>query len=270
MSAWGRPPALVEDRSMTPRAFASLTVAILIAACPVLPATGAAQTAPLPSRMLWAWERPCDLAGIDPRDTGVAFLALTLRLDADGLSPIPRRQPLRYPPGAALVAVARVETDARRPPRLAPGLAEDAATAIAGIAGGGGIAGVQVDFDASSSERAFYRDLLAALRRRLPAGMPLSMTALASWCLGDPWLEGLPVDEAVPMLFRMGPDADDVRHRLAAGDDFAEPLCRVSVGVADDEPAPPVPRGRRRWLFLAGGCGPGAATIGLSSREEAR
>jgi len=29
--------------------------------------------------------------------------------------------------------------------------------------------------------------------------MPLSMTALASWCESDRWLAGMPVAEAVPM-----------------------------------------------------------------------
>ena len=42
------------------------------------------------------------------------------------------------------------------------------------------------------------------VRRRLPRDLPLSMTALASWCAGDTWIEALPVDEAVPMLSRWG------------------------------------------------------------------
>ena len=34
--------------------------------------------------------------------------------------------------------------------------------------------------------------------------MPLTITALASWCDGDDWIDGLPVADASPMLFRMG------------------------------------------------------------------
>jgi hypothetical protein len=42
---------------------------------------------------------------------------------------------------------------------------------------------------------------------------PCLFTALASWCEADGWISGLPVAEAVPMLFRMGPD-----HYFPGGD----------------------------------------------------
>jgi hypothetical protein len=66
--------------------------------------------------------------------------------------------------------------------------------------------------------------------------MPLSMTALASFCVGDRWLDDLPVDEAVPMIFRMGADDRTVKNMLTGGDDFREPLCQRSYGIATDEP----------------------------------
>ena len=40
------------------------------------------------------------------------------------------------------------------------------------------------------------------------------MTALASWCLSDRWISDLPVDEAVPMLFQMGPETPDIKRML--------------------------------------------------------
>jgi len=98
---------------------------------------------------------------------------------------------------------------------------------------------LQIDFDATSGERAFYRALLEEVRRQLPARMPLSITALASWCIGDPWLDDLPagtIDEAVPMLFRMGPDAGHVAGFLLSGRDFRAAACRRSAGVSNDEP----------------------------------
>jgi hypothetical protein len=100
----------------------------------------------------------------------------------------------------------------------------------------GHVAALQIDFDALVSERDFYRALLQDLRAQLPDNMPLSMTALASFCIGDRWLEGLPVDEAVPMIFRMGADDKPIKNLLANGKDFGEPLCRRSYGVASDEP----------------------------------
>lgn len=95
---------------------------------------------------------------------------------------------------------------------------------------------VQIDFDAKVSERGFYRDLLKELRTRLPESMPLSITALASFCIGDGWIKDLPVDEAVPMLFRMGKDAAEVRRFLAQSRDFPIALCQSSLGMATDEP----------------------------------
>ncbi|HMB54606.1 MAG TPA: hypothetical protein VKU40_14915, partial [Thermoanaerobaculia bacterium] len=103
----------------------------------------------------------------------------------------------------------------------------------------------------------FYAELLTDLRSRLPE-TPISITALASWCLGDPWLEAAwpgppPIDDAVPMLFRMGVDEQRVRRHLASGGDFSSPLCRRSLGLATDEPQPPLPASwleeRRLYLF---------------------
>jgi hypothetical protein len=111
-----------------------------------------------------------------------------------------------------------------------------------------GISAVQVDFDATASQRTFYREVLHQLRRQLPASMPLSMTALASWCIFDTWLAGLPVDEVVPMVFRMGADQHRVRRYLAE-DDFRAAACRHSLGISTDEPSPTIRPGRRLYVF---------------------
>ena len=79
--------------------------------------------------------------------------------------------------------------------------------------------------------------------------MPLSITALGSWCIGDDWLSGLPIAEAVPMLFRMGPDRSAVTQWLARGEDLREPLCRGSVGVSTDEPWPAPLPARHVYVF---------------------
>jgi hypothetical protein len=103
---------------------------------------------------------------------------------------------------------------------------------------GAGPAMVQIDFDAAASERGFYEAVLAELRAKLGVDARISITALASWCEGDAWLARLPagtVDEAVPMLFRMGPDASRVAGTLASGSEFRAGVCRSSAGVSDDE-----------------------------------
>ena len=79
---------------------------------------------------------------------------------------------------------------------------------------------------------------LIDLRKALPSGTPVSITALASWCVGDPWLEKLPqgtINEAVPMLFRMGPDGPNVASFLDGGNEFRVAACRGSMGLSTDE-----------------------------------
>jgi hypothetical protein len=212
------------------------------------PFAAVASAACAPPVMLWAWERPEDLSSIDTATTGVAFLARTIRLRAGGFDVRSRLQPLAVPAGTHLVAVVRVEHAAR--PDGAGSLPDPKAVAVAIAAVvRARVAAVQVDFDAGRSEREFYRALLVELRAVLPASVGLQMTALASWALGDRWIDELPVDDVVPMLFRMGADDRVVRRHFANGGDFGSPRARASVGLAIDEPRPAVPAGRRVYLF---------------------
>jgi hypothetical protein len=207
------------------------------------------RTADFPEIILWAWERPEHLDFINPREVGVAYLARTLFLRGDSVVARPRLQPLSLPPDAFRMAVVRVESDRFHPATLSSNQRERAASLIADAGRLAGVAAVQVDFDARESERDFYRELLVDLRRRLPASVRLSMTALASWCMHDDWLSPLPVDEAVPMLFRMGADDHHVRLHLGAGGDFRPAASRLSLGVSTDEPIDNLPRGRRLYIF---------------------
>jgi hypothetical protein len=202
-----------------------------------------------PRVILWAWERPVALDFIDTREVGVAFLAQTIYLRGERTIKRPRLQPLRVPQGTMLIAVARIESDKREPPRLSSEQLAQTALEIASLAQRPNVSAIQVDFDAKLSERDFYRALLAELRRRLPKQIPLSITALASWCTHDDWLTGLPVDEAVPMLFRMGVDQRQVVSYLATGAQFRPALCRDSAGISDDETLPALPSARRFYIF---------------------
>ena len=202
--------------------------------------------ATLPPVVLWAWERTEDLRFLHPGEAGVAFLARTLEVHGKTFTVRSRRNPLHLPPGVPTVAVVRIEVD--RPKQLEWQLAP-MVHAIAELWELPGITGLQIDFDATRSQRAFYLDLLRRLCGTRPQGKGLSITALGSWCLGDPWIRDLPVDEAVPMLFRMGPEARSVKEALGRRGDFAVPLARTSVGYSLDEPFLPVPPGRRVYVF---------------------
>lgn len=194
-----------------------------------LPSLPAAFADRVPSRVLWAWDEPEDLRAL-PQGVGVAYLAETDRL-SDHVTAQPRMQPLRIAPGAPLVAVVRIET---RPgfadtPQLRSTLAEH----LAAYGARHDIRALQIDFDATASQRIFYRGVLEELRNRLPRTLPLSITALVSWCGTDSWLHGLPIDEAVPMYFRMGGPRLLVTQPRAYS--VAEPLCRTSLGLSTDE-----------------------------------
>ncbi|MBX3289871.1 MAG: hypothetical protein KF855_11070 [Acidobacteria bacterium] len=209
----------------------------LLAACGGVPRP--AKHSDAPKKMLWAWERPEDLTAFDPKEYGVAFLAQTLTLERDDLNFRPRRQPLKLADGAYIVAVTRIETMKRTEQR--PSYSDEQIERIVRFVKDSlnrpNVKGVQIDFDVVVSERAFYRKLMKEIRSALPKGTPLTMTALASWCLGDRWLQEMDVDEAVPMAFVMGADTDRIRAFLNSGNDWPEPLCRESYGFSIDEPA---------------------------------
>lgn len=213
---------------------------------------------PLPHVMLWAWERPEDLRFLNPHTAGVAFLAGTIEIrsslskSATALNANvllrPRLQPLLIPHGTSIMAVVRIETlhdlwhAAKNPSNAVSPYTfaqrQRVSDMIVSFARLRGVRAIQIDYDATRSERVFYAELLEDVRARLPQGMLLSMTALASWCIGDRWLDALPsgtIDEAVPMLFRMGTDAAGVASFLQTGNQFPSLACRTSLGISTDE-----------------------------------
>jgi len=194
----------------------------------------AARLQPIPGIVLWAWEEPEDLRFVNPKDTGIAFLAATIRLQADTVIIRPRFQPLRVPDAAKLVSVVRIESDSHA--ELNRSQMERSVAAIVETSSLPRVRAVQVDFDATLSQRSFYRNLLIELRRRLQPAVPISMTAL-------------PIDEAVPMLFRMSAGTDQVVARLASGKDFRSPLCQDSLGISTDERWSTLPARRRVYIF---------------------
>jgi len=202
----------------------------------------------VPRFVLWAWERREDLSFIDPRQTAVAYLDRTLELSRDTVAIRPRFEPLTVPPGTVLIPVARIEIDRRSTPYLSVAQRSEASRIIAAMAAWSPAA-IQIDFDATLSQRAFYRDLLADVRWRLPASTALSITALASWCMDDGWVARLPVDEIVPMLYRMGPDAQEIISYIRGRGECVPALARFSVGLSTDEHLAGLAGGKRAYLF---------------------
>jgi len=197
--------------------------------------------------ILWAWERPEDLRFADEA-TEVAVQTGFVEIAGDGLQARGRRFPLKVDRTPAITLV-HVQIDRARPLVWTPALRAQVGAAILHFATAVPVRRVQIDFETRMSERQVLLDVLHDLRRGLPHGTLLSMTALASWCDTERWLDQAPVDEIVPMLFRMQQSGEALRNRLAAGGDFRNPRCRAALAVATDSPIVRAPPGRRVYLF---------------------
>jgi len=199
-----------------------------------------------PQLVLWAWERPEDLSYIDPQKVGVAYLAKTVEVRKQGMHVIPRKQPLSLAKGTFIIPVVRIETedadlnDPAIKQRLLSELISLATKQVRVI---------QIDYDAKASERSFYSSLLNELRNTLPKEVSISITALGSWCKEGAWLDSLPVEEAVPMLFRMGPDGKEIKQFVERNNTFRSVKASASYGISLDEPIALPSTEKRIYLF---------------------
>ena len=152
--------------------------------------------APAPALVLYAWDRPEQLAALGDADVEIAVYAATVSLRAGDVAWRPRAHPLTLPPHARQIAVVHIEPAApaeRRP--LDAALRAYLVAKMVAVAQAPGVGELQVDYEAPTSERELARGLIVDLRRALGPRARLSMTALASWCLFDDWVRELPVDD---------------------------------------------------------------------------
>lgn len=152
-----------------------------------------------------------------------------------------RAASLPVPPGVRLIPVVHVEAADDATASITPrqrSAVLDAVRRHAPLAAAG--AGVlQIDFEAPARQREAYLALIAEVRAALPAPVRLSVTALAHWCTQGDWLDRLPVDEVVPMLYRLGRHADVWRQRFASADPALAGRCRgPALGFATNDPPP--------------------------------
>ncbi len=199
-----------------------------------------------PRLTLWAWEQREDLRFISPETYAVAYLDQTIFFVPE-INSVARQQPLFLPPGTRLTAVVRIENLGASQSSQDGDSVSRVAKLILISAHRLGVSALQIDFDATYSQHAFYRAILEQVRAGLPKHMPLSITALVSWCGEDSWLADLPIDEAVPMFFRMGHDA----HPAEPGWNYSlrEPKCMASAGVSMDEAWPHINGSQRIYVF---------------------
>jgi hypothetical protein len=195
----------------------------------------------------WAWEKPEDFSSLRPGQNSVAFLLKTFLLEDHHVWIKNRMQPIVLPPYIYRFPVYRIEVRNRAALDILQ--QKTIADAIIHDLHVGKYDKVQIDFDASKSQRNFYRELLKDLRTKTGNNIFISITALASWCLDDSWIADLPVDEAVPMLFQMGIDDSLLRERLNERADFSLSLCRSSYGISLDELPPITTNSKNVYVF---------------------
>ena len=195
-----------------------------------------------PAITLWAWERPENLLFLKDYNVRVAFLAGTIVFNGTETTLIPRRQPLEVSDETPLIAVIRIEVKNKNGEGLGEISEQQTIQALEFIdqrCSGDRFSGCQIDFDAKVSERDFYKKLLTQARQKIPKTISLSITSLVSWCDINSWLDDLPIEEAVPMFFRMGQDDHVVRYNLVGKSFMKAEICQKSIGVSTDEVSPP-------------------------------
>lgn len=109
---------------------------------------------------------------------------------------------------------------------------------------------VQLDMEVRPSQRFFYHSLVRDIKADLPPTVQLSVTALAWWCRSPAWIDELAADEVVPMVFRMGKDAESLRRIWSTTPGKLHPRCRHgAVGQAMQEPLSEAASGRYSKIY---------------------
>lgn len=206
-----------------------------------------AALAAMPNDILWAWERPEDLRWLPP-EVGVAYVASSVSLTGDQVDVLPRSNPLKVRPETKLIPVVHVDASWRNPPMLSTQQRDTIVRQVLLTAQTTGATVVQLDFEVRHSQQPFLFSVVSEIRKKLPADRALSITALASWCAGDYWLDAMPADEIVPMTFRMARDDGAVRKIIAEQGELPGKRCRAAAGFATDELMPQLLTGRRYYF----------------------
>lgn len=248
-------------------------------ATPVFTSRQAALSA-LPPLMLWVGERPDDVRtwidgsarqgkgaadnpapSIEDQRMGVAVVDTTVLLRDGSASVRRRQQSLKLPPAwyaksglqqkAPVVTIVHIEmARGAHKPALNERQKRTIVNAVVAAAKRSPSQVVQLNFEVMHSQKPFLADVVKRSRDALPANVALSITALASWCVGDAWLADLPADEIVPTAFHMDGEAKRMHDVLDHEGRFPRPECQPSLGLSlDEQPWPSKLRSQRLYLF---------------------
>lgn len=201
--------------------------------------------------VLWAWERPENLNFLKNTGVGVAFLAGSIEFKNSLIKSTPRLQPLSVDANTPMTAVIRIDNVEHRDMNFAEHEFTTISEFIVRICSTNiKVTHCQVDFDALESERKFYKNLIADVRKRLPERMQLSITALVSWCHSGSWIDDLPINNAIPMFFQLGVDEYVVRNDMTDASFMQSKMCQKSIGISTNEPLPDIKYLKDRSVYI--------------------
>jgi len=180
---------------------------------------------------LYAWEAPHDFSFLAEDDyyiknVGVAYLAGEIISENGKLAFHNRRNPLIIPEGIEVISVVRIN-----PFYTLEELTDNKEEIIRFITDHCFKADhCQLDMDARPSEYSSYGKIIETVNNNL--GYRISISALASWCNKDSWINDLKISYAVPMLYRMGRGSFLLKSEGIVLDNN---FCKKNVALSTDE-----------------------------------
>jgi hypothetical protein len=198
-----------------------------------------------PKLILWSWQRNDDLTYIDD-NVSVAPLVATIFVNAKGVLVEPRRNVLKINKNITLIPVIRLEI----PPhiKVSDDHIETIVRHIRSFVTSSNARCVQIDFDARKSQRPLYEKILTQLHAAMPA-IELSITALTSWCVGDVWIDTLPITHAVPMMYNLGKNAHEFKDDFKTKRKWRSKKCNGYIGFECNDMFTKPPRGWHVYVF---------------------
>jgi len=189
--------------------------------------------------IVWVWERSENLYFLKDKNVSFAYLSGTVTKTNNELVFYPRRQPLRIPDNRQTISVVRIEDKSEKHEFNDKDLVDISEFIVKSCLEKKSNISCQIDFDATESQIYFYKKLVVKVKEKLPKEMKLSLTALVSWCTNDEsWFKDLPVDEVVPMFFRLGKDENVYWQKIEQRNLKLNPLCQKAIGISTDENMP--------------------------------
>ncbi len=163
-----------------------------------------------------------------------------------------RMKPLHFPPGTRVTPVVHAQLATGEKLQLGQAQAQTLLKAVLQAGAKSSSGWVQFDFEVPRQQRAFYLDLVRQMRAQLPRHIQLSVSALASWCFDEAFIDQITADEVVPMLFALGQPASTMHRQFLLQEPRLAKACQEqAIGFAQQE-APPLKlqqRYARRYWF---------------------